>query len=209
MRRRLKWYHRCMRRDSWAFLIAGFAVGFAVLYFWTKQREPQIVNAMPARLLLPSASGPPDSAPQEQTPPVDMAEVQKLQDRVKANPNDFEALVGLGNVDFDQKNYAEATTYYQKALAVRDDLNVRTDLGTMLFYSNHYDEALTELKKVLAVQPNHAQALFNMGVVFLHGKNDPQSALQAWQKLVDTNPDFPKLDAVKQQIEMLKQNLKK
>ena len=49
----------------------------------------------------------------------------------------------------------------------------------------------------------------NLGVVFLHGKNDPENALQVWQKLVDTNPDFPKIDAVKQQIETLKQNLKK
>src|SRR5215472_15665295 len=122
-----------MRRDSFAFLIIGFTIGFVVFYLWTKQREPQIASAMPTRLLLPSNSpeGGPDTA--SQTPQVDPVEVQKLQDRVKADPKDFEALVSLGNVDFDQRNYPEAASYYTKALAVHDDLNVRTDLGTMLF----------------------------------------------------------------------------
>jgi cytochrome c-type biogenesis protein CcmH/NrfG len=199
-----------MRRDSLAFLIVGFTIGFTVFYLWTKQREPQIVSAMPTRLLLPSNGGaapPPDA--QAQTPPVDPAEVQRLQDRIKANPKDFEALVSLGNIGFDQRNYPEAAEYYKKALAIHDDLNVRTDLGTMLFYSNHYDEAMTELNKVLAVNPNHAQALFNIGVVYLHGKNDPQKALEIWQKLVDTNPDFPEIGVVKQQIQALKDSAKK
>ena len=93
-----------MRRDSLAFLIVGFTIGFVALYFWTKQREPQIVSAMPTRLLLPANSpgGPPSADAQGQPPPVDLAEVKNLQDRVKSNPADFAALVGLGNIDFDQ-----------------------------------------------------------------------------------------------------------
>ena len=119
-----------MRRVSFVFLTVGFAIGFGVLYFWTKQREPQIVSAMPTRLVLPSDSassnGPADA--QSQTPPPDPAEVQKLLDRVKANPKDFEAIVGLGNIDFDQRNYSAAADYYKRALAIHDDLEVRTDL---------------------------------------------------------------------------------
>jgi cytochrome c-type biogenesis protein CcmH/NrfG len=200
-----------MRRDSFVFLIVGFTIGFSIFYFWTKQREPQIVSAMPTRILLPTDSGGASAAAdnQPQTPPPDPAEVQKLQDRIKADPKDFEAFVSLGNIDFDQRNYAEAANYYRTALAVHDDLNVRTDLGTMLFYSNHYDEAMAELNKVLAVNPNHGQALFNLGVVYLHGKNNPQKALEIWQKLVDTNPDFPEIGVVKQQIQALKESQKK
>jgi cytochrome c-type biogenesis protein CcmH/NrfG len=202
-----------MRKDSVAFVIAGFAIGFGIFFNWTKHRAPQVLNAFPPRLVVPSASATPPEAPagdpQGQPPPVDLAAVQKLQDRIKADPNDFDALVELGNVDFDQRNYPEAVTYYSRALAIHDDQNVRTDLGTMLFYSNRYDEAITELKKVLAVNPTHAQALFNMGVVLLHGKNDPQGALQNWQKLIDTNPNFPQAATVRQQIQALKDTLKK
>ena len=74
----------------------------------------------------------------------------------------------------------------------------------MLFYLNKYDEAIIELNKVLAKNPTHGQALFNMGVVQLHGKNNPQAALQAWEKLVETNPNFPEISAVKDQIQKLK-----
>ena len=195
-----------MRRDSLPFLITGFAIGFAVLYFWTKHREPQIVEAVPPRLVLPSQAAAPEPPPQGQAPPVDLAEVQRLQDQVKANPNDFEALVGLGNISWDQRNYSDAAGFYTRALAVRDDLDVRSDLGTVLFYSKRFDEAMSQLNRVLSVNPTHAQALFNIGVVWLHGKNNPEGALQAWQKLLDNHPDFPQAEAVRQQINSLKQS---
>src|SRR5262245_6477921 len=119
-------YHRAMRKGSLLFLIAGFAVGFAALYYWTMHREPQIVTATPLPLAMAGSSQSP--AP----PPVDMAEVRQLQDRIKANPSDYDALVQLANIHYDQKNYSDAEGLYKRALAVRgDDLDVRTDLGTM------------------------------------------------------------------------------
>ena len=192
-----------MRTDSVAFLVIGFAAGFGLLYFWTIQREPEIVSATPLPFV------PPQAAPQTAAaaPPVNMALVQSLQDRLKANPSDFDALVGLGNINFDQRNFAEATEFYKKALTIRpDDIDVRTDLGTMLFYQNRYDEAITELNRTLSVNPAHGQALFNLGVVLLHGKNNPQAALQVWEKLVATNPSFPQIEVVKEQIRALKES---
>ncbi len=197
-----------MRKDSLIFMAAGFAAGFAILYYWTRHREPQIVNATPARLELPATSGP---SPSQGTPvpAVDMAQVQELQNKIKANPGDYDALVALANINFDQRNFSEAADLYIKALAVKDNPDVRTDLGTMLFYSDRYDEALTELNRVLAVKPTHAQALFNLGVVQLHGKNDSKGALQTWEKLIQTNPDFPQRAVVEEQIKALKDSLKK
>ena len=192
-----------MKKGSFLFLVVGFVVGFAGLYYWTKHREPQIVSATPLRITVPGSQG---AAPQgPPPPPVDMAQVQQLQGRIKDNPNDYDALVQLGNIHYDQRNYADAEGLYKKALAIRgEDLDVRTDLGTMLFYLNKYDEAIIELYKVLAKNPTHGQALFNMGVVQLHGKNNPQAALQAWEKLVETNPNFPEISVVKDQIQKLK-----
>ena len=191
------------------FLAVGFAAGFAILYFMTKQREPQIVSATPARLELPSGAGAAPQAPEATAPPVDMALVKELQDKIKADPKDYDSIVGLANIHFDQRNFSDAADLYIKALAIKDNPDVRTDLGTMLFYSNRYDEAITELKKVLATNPTHAQALFNLGVVQLHGKNDSAGALQTWEKLIQTNPDFPQKAVVEEQIKALKQTLKK
>src|SRR5262249_7146736 len=124
----------------------------------------------------------------------------------KADPRNFDALVELGNMQFDQTNYDGAASWYRKALDVRPaEVSVRTDLGTALFYSNRIEESLTELKKALELGPTHPQTLFNLGVVLLDGKKDVKGALEAWDKLVATNPDFPQIAIVKQQIATLRE----
>jgi len=47
--------------------------------------------------------------------------------------------------------------------------------------------------------------LFNLGVAMLHGKNDPQGAMQYWEKLLETNPNHPQAAFVKEQIKKLKE----
>ena len=75
---------------------------------------------------------------------------------------------------YDQKNYTDAINLYKKALEIRPSaLNVRTDMGTAMFYQNRFDEAITEFQETLKSDPKNAQALFNLGVAMLHGKNDP------------------------------------
>ena len=137
-----------------------------------------------------------------------MARVQLLQDELKANPKNVEALAELGNIQFDQKNFKQAVDWYNKALDVRpDDVNLRTDLGTAMFYDNRFDDAIAEFKKTLETNSGHPQALFNIGVALVHGKNDLQGALQYWEKLVETNPNYSQINIVKEQIRLLKEQL--
>ena len=199
-----------MRMQRWLFLLIGFAVGFGLLYSWTKQRAPDVVRALPLEVdpkvptQLPSSNG--AAAAESPAPPVDMARVKELTDKIKQNPKDFDSIVELGNMNFDQKNYDDAINMYKKALAVRPDaLNVRTDMGTAMFYLNRYDDAIATFQEVLKTDPNNAQALFNLGVAMLHGKNDPKRALEYWQKLVETNPNHPQAEFVRQQIQKLKE----
>src|SRR5262245_43384159 len=130
-----------MRLQTWLFLLIGFAIGLGAFYTWTKERAPDKVRAMPlpvdpnvpTDLSSASQGAPPDVA----APPVDMARVQELTAKIKQNPRDFDSIVELGNANFDQKNYNDAISLYQKALEIRPDaLNVRTDMGTALFYQN-------------------------------------------------------------------------
>lgn len=196
-----------MRKQAWAFLLAGFAIGFGVLYTWTKQRAPEVLRAMP--LPAGTASQRASSTPVETpSPPIDMARVRLLQDELKANPKNVEALAELGNIQFDQKNFKQAVDWYTRALDVRpDDINLRTDLGTAMFYDNRFDDAIAQFRKTLEANPTHPQALFNIGVALVHGKNDLQGALQSWEKLVETNPNYSQINIVKEQIRVLKEQL--
>jgi cytochrome c-type biogenesis protein CcmH/NrfG len=199
-----------MRVQSWLFLLIGFAVGFGTLYTWTKQRAPSVVKALPLDVdpNVPTETIAPRGAPagEPAAPPVDMARVKELTDKIKQNPKDFDSIVELANMNFDQKNYDDAINLYKKALVIRPDaLNVRTDMGTAMFYLNKYDDAIATFQEVLKTDSNNAQALFNLGVAMLHGKNDPKRALEYWQKLVETNPNHPQAEFVRQQIQKLKE----
>ena len=197
-----------MRAQALIFLAVGFALGFAGIYTWTKQRAPAVVRATPVPVdpNVPTDLSAANSASEPPPPPVDTEKVKDLTSKIKQNPKDFDSIVELANLNFDQKNYDDAVSLYKKALEIRPDaLNVRTDMGTAMFYLKRYDDAIATFKDSLRTNPNDAQTLFNLGVAMLHGKNDPRGALQYWEKLVETNPNHPQAVFVKEQIKKLKE----
>jgi len=197
-----------MRAQSWIFLLVGFVIGFAGIYTWTRERAPAAVRAMPLPVdpNVPTDLSAGNNAAEPPPPPLNMARVNELTSKIKQNPKDFDSIVELANIDFDQKRFDDAINLYKKALEIRPDaLNVRTDMGTAMFYLNRYDDAIATFKQSLVSNPNDAQTLFNLGVAMLHGKNDPQGALQYWDKLVETNPNHPQAQFVKEQIKKLRE----
>jgi cytochrome c-type biogenesis protein CcmH/NrfG len=201
-----------MRLQRWLFLLIGFGIGFGALYMWTKQRAPDVVRATPIEVdpHVPTDMSAGNRGAMPPAPPIDMARVQELNSRIKQNPQDFDAIVELGNLNFDSRNYADAVNLYKRALAIRPDaLNVRTDMGTAFFYQNRFDEAIAEFERTLQVDPKNAQALFNIGVATLHGKNDANGAVKYWETLIATNPNHPQVPFVKEQIQKAREQQKK
>ena len=195
-----------MRVQSLIFLLVGFAVGFAGIYTWTKQRAPAVVKATPLpvdpNIPTEALNNPGEPPP----PPIDEKRLKDLSAKIKENPKDFDSIVELADMNFDQRNYDDSIKLYKRALDLKPDaVNVRTEMGTALFYQKRFDEALATFKDSLKSNPNDAQTLFNLGVVMLHGKNDPQAALQYWQQFVDTNPNHPQAAFVKEQIQKIKE----
>jgi cytochrome c-type biogenesis protein CcmH/NrfG len=108
---------------------------------------------------------------------------------LKVDPNNYETLVQLGNLYYDHHVFPEAIQYYGRALTIRpNDPNVRTDLGTAFWYAGFPEKAVAEYEKSLAADPQHANTLFNLGVVRLEGLKDAQGAIAAWEKLLAANP---------------------
>ncbi len=125
--------------------------------------------------------------------------------QLKTNPNDFDTLAKLGNIYYDGQSYPQAIDYYEKALSVNaDNADVRTDLGTAYWYTGNPDKAIANFEKALAIRPNHPGTLFNLGIVRWQGKKDPKGAIVAWEKLLQTNPDYPQKDQVQMLIERAK-----
>ena len=143
----------------------------------------------------------PAATPTTPSPPVGLAneaELQAYRDILARDPKNVMAATNLGNKLYDAGRYAEAIPYYQQAFALdAKNPNLSTDLGTALWYSGRADEALAQYQKSLAADPQHAQTLFNMGIVRLEGKQDALGAIEAWQTLLSKHPSYPEADKVK------------
>jgi tetratricopeptide (TPR) repeat protein len=71
-----------------------------------------------------------------------------------------------------------------------EDSSVRTDMATAYWSLGNADTAIAEFNRALAYEPNKPNALFNLGIVEWQGKMNVEGALAAWQKLLDTNPNY-------------------
>jgi tetratricopeptide (TPR) repeat protein len=115
------------------------------------------------------------------------------------DPNDLDAIRGLGNVHFDREEYAEAVADYSKYLERKpDDSNVRTDLGTMYLYAGKDDEAIREYRKVVGSDPKFYQAHFNLGLAYAK-KGDAAKAAESLETARALAPD----EATRKQIQAM------
>jgi tetratricopeptide (TPR) repeat protein len=84
---------------------------------------------------------------------------------LKLAPDDLGALRGIGNYDFDQRDFDSAIAAYEHYLSQKpDDPDVRTDLGTMYLSTSNPDQAVVQYQKVLDQHPKFFEAQFNMAI---------------------------------------------
>lgn len=140
-----------------------------------------------------------------QTPTPDqmkkMADTQAapLIEKLKSDPGNASLLANIANVYYDTQQFPTAIDYYQQALKIEPaNTGARTDMATAYWYTGDSDTAIAEFQKSLSYEPNKANTLFNLGIVEWQGKMDIQKAVAAWQKLLDTNPNYEAKDKVLQ-----------
>ncbi len=181
-------------------LVLGTALGFLLRGSAAENRPSESLSS-PAGTP-PAAS---DVSSQNQVTPEQLRHmvdktVQPLLAELSKTPNDAKLLAKIGDVYSDARQFPDAIQYYDRSLKVNPrNTDIRTDLATAQFYSGHTDAAIAEFNRALQYNPNHAGALFNLGVVKWQGKNDPAGAIAAWERLLKTNPDA----VMKQRVEGL------
>lgn len=135
-----------------------------------------------------------------------MQKLAEYKARLEKDPKDIEALVFMGNANYDIQRFEKAKEFYQKALEVDpNNTHVRTDLASSYRSLGETDQALEELNKVLKSDPKHEVALYNSGIILLNDKNDAEKATAAWEKLVQLKPNDPLSEELKKKISELKQ----
>jgi cytochrome c-type biogenesis protein CcmH/NrfG len=179
-----------------ACLVLGLAVGY-VIFGGQRPADPVVTPAVQA----PAAGAP-------QAGLMDEQQAQALRNVLARDPRNIQANTQLGNLFFDAGRYGEAVGPYQQAFALDSgNVNLSTDLGTAMWYAGRPDDAIAQLTKSLAINPTHPQTLFNIGIVKRDGKQDPAGAIQAWEKLLASNPTYTDRDKVQQLLEQVRQQV--
>ena len=96
-----------------------------------------------------------------------LATADSLDKILRKNPDDVKALVEMGNVYYDTKNFSDAVGFYDKALAKDSTLvDVAVDRAVALDQAGHADQAVRDLESIVARHPDHAIASFDLAVIY-------------------------------------------
>jgi tetratricopeptide (TPR) repeat protein len=146
----------------------------------------------PESAAMPAAGGGGAAGPMEQV----RQQLEMLKKQVEQNPNDFDALVQLGNMYMDVSKFPQAIDYFKRALAVREEPSVRTDLGICYKQSGQNENARDAFRKVANERPDQWQAIFNLAIVDGEMKDyaDARAQLAKLKQMRPNDPEVAKLE---------------
>ena len=129
------------------------------------------------------------------------ADIENYKEILRKDPNNLQALIGIGNLYFDTNRDLLAIENYRKALAMDPtNANVRTDMAICYRRSGNPGQAVEELKKAISTNPRHAQSRRNLGIILIHDMNDIEGGIKAWEALLENVPDYPDRENLKAEI---------
>jgi len=168
-------------------LVVGLALGY--LFRGSASRAAQPSQAQETTSAATPAGTHPQMPSLEDMKHMADKQAEPLLAKLKTDPKNSDLLNQIGTLYKATHQFKEAVGYYQKALDA-DPKNVaaRTDLASCLFYEGDADGALKQLQQSLSYDPKDANSLFNLGMIRLQAKNDPNGAVTAWQQLLKLNP---------------------
>ena len=89
-----------------------------------------------------------------------------------ASPKNVLAMASLGDCLMALERFDEAIKIYKRALKVlpegEEKLNIQNDLGICYFKKGELEKAIAEFKAVLKKNPDHVNAIYNLGQVYYH-----------------------------------------
>jgi tetratricopeptide (TPR) repeat protein len=122
---------------------------------------------------------------------------------LKLDPDNLDALRGIGDIDYDSQKYDQAIAVYEHYLKKKpDDPEVRTDLGTMYLYTGNADQAVIQYEKAIAQKPDFFQAYYNLGVAYGEQGNK-KKAVAALTKAASLAPDEDRRKQTEKTLEQL------
>jgi protein O-mannosyl-transferase len=101
-------------------------------------------------------------------------------------------IVTLTSVTWRQIGYwKDNLSLYQHTLAVTTgNFLILNNFATALEEQGRFDESMAMFQQALNIKPDHAEALYNLGRLYLQDLNRPQEALQFFARAIAVKPDY-------------------
>jgi hypothetical protein len=208
--------------SPWIYLVVGLVVGGAVGYALRAGVAPHQDGGAPtgpADIMAGAANGgggmggapggtgaAPGGMGGGPMPADIAAAVQKYRSALMMDPNDLQANIGLGNLEFDSNQWDSAIGHYTKALE-KDPKNadVRVDRAIAYHSLGNDAKAKEEILRVTKDHPEHVNAWLNLGVVAA-GTGDKATAIKAWEQYLKLEPNGTHSAAIKDELAQLKKS---
>ena len=118
-----------------------------------------------------------------------IAEINDLEEKIKANPEDLESALHLAHLQQDAGLSEKAISNYKKYLAkFPEDADARVDMAICYYNLNDYNTAISEMETAIKYQPKHQIAYLNLGIVNLTAKNI-EASKEWFKKTVELDPN--------------------
>ena len=119
-----------------------------------------------------------------------MAKVKEFMARVDKNPDDVEALTGLGNAFLMMRAWDRALEALEHANGLRPgDTTVLKGMGIAYFNKKEFDKAAETYQAILSTDSSDTLAMFNLGVINKYYFKKPDVARTYFEKVLSLEKD--------------------
>ena len=186
-------------------ILLGFIAGYLLHEVMASRQPPRFAGNMAGGPAAgpPGMMGqapPPQAGPQQD--PAVQQEMQQLEQHVQENPNDVAALRRLGDLHFDQANWAQARDVYSRVLQIEPgNADVLSDLGVVYRGLKDYPKALAQFDEAQRLVPQHWMSRYNEAIVLAFDLQRFDEAEQVLGELKMLQPGNPDVDRLSQELE--------
>ncbi len=133
----------------------------------------------------------PSLTPSPQPTPAPGDQAAALRQTLATDPNNLDALVQLAGLDYDQQNWTEAISLYQRALVIDPhNVDVLVHEAAAQLYSLQFADAESTLRQAADLAPDRADIHLLLGLALSRDTPpDDAGARVEWQKVIALAPD--------------------
>ncbi len=131
--------------------------------------------------------------------------IEAYEKAIELDPNSAGALVNLGTIYFNARDFVKAKSFYEKALEVDPEYALaHFDLANLYDERGDRTRAMEHYLAALRVAPNYADAHYNLALLY-QGSNQTMRAVRHWTNYLKLDPGSHWANIARRELAKLRQ----